>query len=436
MEFGKVILVLVIISFVGIGLRKFKGRDSINGNELGDIFDVGKSEIENPCSTRWVFVDELTQEEREVHEHISLKIDRFWETFAQEQQEIKDVFAGKSSYDIVDFMNQYLNGISDDISWEFGPAVKTKGDRLVITCETEKKLRPLVDEILKRAPKLDGWEFYGYRFAEGIDFVNANIANRTGGRIDDLRFQMEISKLNQVDVNIIRKRSKSKKHYNQTMSDAFYAVEMLVGEENLDKWIGEVNVVDMPVDSLEVYVMEDFFDQFSVKLDEIKKKIPVEPIYKMEEDDINYTVFSYKFQDSVTGEIIAGTASTMNMSLWEAIQNGVGAFYSERFSSCGEKFCYIKLERYKSLENSRFETRSDVEELLDSVLRNNKVGCTIGGRSEGDNLYIDLALVDLEKGIKLIKESLRSGDIGGECLILFYDSEWELEWDRMHIHSR
>jgi Ca2+:H+ antiporter len=42
--------------------------------------------------------------------------------------------------------------------WEFGRAIATDGHRLVITPETVKELRPLVDELLARAPAIPGWE--------------------------------------------------------------------------------------------------------------------------------------------------------------------------------------------------------------------------------------------------------------------------------------
>ncbi len=57
-----------------------------------------------------------------------------------------------------------------------------------------------------------------------------------------------------------------------------------------------------------------------------------------------------------------------------------------------------------------------------------QVGCFIGGGTGLKYSYIDLALTDLDKGIKLTKEILRNGNITKNSWILFYDSELENEW--------
>jgi len=65
--------------------------------------------------------------------------------------------------------------------WEYGPAVRTKGHRLVITPESRKDFRQLVRTILDRAPDLPGWEFYPYRLAEDLEQA------RSAGRRPDGR---------------------------------------------------------------------------------------------------------------------------------------------------------------------------------------------------------------------------------------------------------
>ena len=120
-------------------------------------------------------------------------------------------------------------------------------------------------------------------------------------------------------------------------------------------------------------------------------------------------------------------AKTMNFPLWQTAHSSQ-LFYSERFSKFGETFCYIKIDGSEGLEESKFEDKAALEDALDSLLIKEQVGCLIGGGTGLKYSYIDLALTDLNKGVELVKEVLKEGNITKKSWILFYDSELEYEW--------
>ena len=55
-------------------------------------------------------------------------------------------------------MDDHLLPIHPKIMWEYGPAVRVDGHRLVLTPESAHELRPLVARILERAPSIPGWD--------------------------------------------------------------------------------------------------------------------------------------------------------------------------------------------------------------------------------------------------------------------------------------
>jgi hypothetical protein len=113
--------------------------------------------------------------------------------------------------------------------------------------------------------------------------------------------------------------------------------------------------------------------------------------------------------------------------MWTTAHTG-GLFFSERFTRCGETFCYLKIDGAEGLEGSAFEGKDEIEEALDALLGAAKLGCTIGGGSGLRYSYIDLALADLGPGIQAIRKVLRAAKIPKRTWIQFYDSDLGAEW--------
>lgn len=383
---------------------------------------------QNPLETRWVFTDALTEHEKKVHAHFCQMIDKWWNAFVDNAKNIDAVFTRQGEFDIVGFMSENLNIISRDISWEFGAAVKGEGHRLVITPESFKELRPLVNEILKRAPKIEGWEFYGYRLPESFNHAVENVKARTGGDITDLKFQVAVNDLSQVDLFFIKESCQSDDDLNQAFNDAFVAIESLLGEADLDKWIGAIEVDNKPKDSSEEFPIDQLGDIFIKKLHEIKYYQLEEPHYKLSQT-ASWSMVKLKPEESddYPQQKDIFVSKTMNQPMWQSFHSG-NLFYSERFSKFGEIFCYIKIDGSKGLGGKKFEDKGDIEDAVDKVLIENEAGCFIGGGTGLKYSYIDLALTDVEKGIKLIKELLQEGEINKNAWIQFFDSELEFEW--------
>jgi hypothetical protein len=120
-------------------------------------------------------------------------------------------------------------------------------------------------------------------------------------------------------------------------------------------------------------------------------------------------------------------ARSVNPGAWMAAHSG-HLFFSERFSRCGETFCYLKVDGSEGLEDSQFEDKAAIEDALDEVLIPERLGCVIGGGTGQRYSYIDLALVNCEESIKVIRQRLQEGNIPGNSWIQFYDADKGAEW--------
>ncbi len=123
---------------------------------------------------------------------------------------------------------EHLGAIDTALMWEFGPAIRGEGHRLVITPESRRDLRPLVRRILGLAPRLDGWEFYAYRPPEDFDMAEQTVKGRTGGSIAKTFFRAAVSEFNKVAL-LFSERDYVSAEDRQALNDVCVATETLPG---------------------------------------------------------------------------------------------------------------------------------------------------------------------------------------------------------------
>lgn len=123
---------------------------------------------------------------------------------------------------------------------------------------------------------------------------------------------------------------------------------------------------------------------------------------------------------------------TVIPALWERYHSGE-AVQSRDFSTCGEIFCYLKIDGINGLQGSVFSDKSQIEDTLDETLRHFNVGCVTGSGTGLRYSYIDFALTDLPIASGIIRNVLCGGNIPKRSWILFFDSakveQWISVWD-------
>lgn len=134
-----------------------------------------------------------------------------------------------------------------------------------------------------------------------------------------------------------------------------------------------------------------------------------------------------KSQEDYTEQADLFVGRSPNPTMWTAAHSR-GLFFSERFSRCGETFCYVKLDGSEGLDELMFDDKAEIEDALDEVLKPTELGCQIGGGTGRRYSYIDLALVDVERGIDVVRQRLQEGNVPKRSWIQFFDADLESEW--------
>ena len=355
------------------------------------------------------------------------RIDAWWDAFQAKAEDIDALFSRKTEWDLPAWMEEHLQAIHPALMWEFDAAVQGPGHRLVITPESRRDLRPLVSEILRRAPQLDGWEFYAYRLTEDYEMAVQTVEARTQGDIGKTFFRATIGDFNRIDVVFCAE------HYSrdddQSLNDVFVATETLLGEEVLDKWIGAIEVEPLaPDDAESVTHIRELKTEVDELIEKVRSSLPDRPYCELDEDR-EWSLFKPEPQESedYPGQLDMFVGKSMIPVMWQNAHSSA-TFDSVRHSKCGETFCYVKIDGAEGVDEEKFADKSEIEDALDGALREHQFGCVVGGGTGRMYSYVDLALVDVDRGAEIVKDVLQEGNIPKRTWILFFDADLQAQW--------
>lgn len=358
---------------------------------------------------------------------LTRKIDSWWIEFAARAGDFHDLFAQRTKWDLPAWMEEHLQRVHEHLMWEFAPAVRGEGHRLVITPESRRHLRPLVGKILSRAPRLDGWEFYAYRLPEDFEIAERTVEGRTGGSIARTFFRATVNDFNKIDF-LFLSRDYSCGEDRQALNDVFVATETLLGEEILDRWVGAIEVAPLDHGPDEPQGIRDLKPVVDGLVERVRDSLPEVPYFCLPEET-TWTGYELKPQeaDDYPHQRDMFVGNSMIDPMWRNAHSNQ-SFDSVRFSRHGEVFCYLKIDGSGGLESSQFADKGEIIEAVDAALRKAEVGCFVGGGTGLRYSYLDLALADVDRGVEVVRQVLRKGNIPRRSWILFFDTDLQAEW--------
>ncbi len=370
----------------------------------------------------WKFLDLHAARGTRKRDAVVGQIDRWWQEFRSRTSDLDALFRGRKSWDLPGWIETHLHTINRNLMWEFGEDLGSRRHYMVITPEVRRHLRPLVETIVERAPRLNGWSFHTYRQPEPLDLARETVEARTGCPLALTRACVRLGDMNRLDLVY-----EGPTEDDDALAQAFTLTEGLLGEETLDKWVGFVDVAAeppagrwLPLDRLHATVKA----LIASRIDQL----PERPCH----DRLDGARWSPVRAQPGEAEDYPGqrdllTGETMLPEMWEAA-HGDRAFYSLRYSRCGERFCYLKIDAREAGGDRVGADRAAVEEALNAALVPRRAGCVVGGAAGLRYSYIDLALTDVAAGGHVVREVLRARGAPRRSWLLFYDCEWRREW--------
>jgi hypothetical protein len=392
---------------------------------------------------RWEFQDPEDLDEARRRQPIVEAMDWWWDAFARNHKQLAFAFTreGQGSFDVEKFTVSNLKAIDKRLYREYGPAKRSKGDRLVITPEAHLQLLPMVRTLLRRAPKLNGWEFYPGRLPESQEVAMSVAEQISGFRAADLRAEVLLGKHRRVDLHFFISNADEDDEGARRFS--FRAMEQLLGEEIVNRWLGLVDAASRPtVDPLKKrHVRLVGPDRLKATVDALlaasRDQLPQVPAritaQREDPDAVTWTSFELKPKRQAdypeTEDLFF--AATLEKELFEAALRDT-EFYSGRYTRSDERFGYLKMDHrpdeqgHQTIDGA--EARGRVEVAINATLGEHNVGCTWGGGSGFAYAYVFVALTDAKRAIPALREAAKNLRLHRRSWLLFFDRELQDEW--------
>jgi hypothetical protein len=321
-------------------------------------------------------------------------------------------------------MQQHLQRIDPRLMWEFGPGAN-QGHRLIITPEGEHHLRPLVSEIIARAPQLPGWLFFDHRTPEPVGHMARTVLARSGMEPAFTAVGLTPGELNRIDLAFQFPEGFLEYQQPVAHTQAVVAAESLLGEDLLGDWLGKLDArvrVPQPV------APSALPRAFAALAGMQRAKIPAEPLLdRIDAFSRSSIELNPKLSEDYTHRYDLRWAHTAVPEVWRNAHSDQ-RFWPGRFSRSGEIFCYLKIDRGATEAAPRPDHHVRFEAPLDGALRARRYGCVTGAGTGLRYIYIDLALVDVDSAVRRLRKLLQHAGAARRSWLQFFDSSLAAEW--------
>lgn len=412
-------LILVTVAAICLGAILLMSCSKQIGSKLLKWLDEKNSSVYSGRHHRWVFADETNQEELDLKKQTLNKIDTFWAAFNIDKDELVPDNNPEYPTFALNWVADNLKPIDGNISWEIGPGSEGNPAIFTITAESYRELRPVITTLIEKAPVFDNWKFQKYREALPAGIVNQALESKGVAPIPNFNATCEVEEGNKIDITISSANFKSENAMGD-LGSAFLLIEAVLGEENLEKWVGIVQTKPSETGTETSQAASNLAKTFEDKKVEILNSLPDDYYFNQEQPESS-TVLQINTVNS-TGRI---TIVCGDPELSKQFFNK--GFYSERFSRNGEKFCFIKIDNQEAKTFS-LDKANEFEDLVDEELRKAKLGCVVSSGKGTKEIFLDLCLTDVLQSKALISRLCDEAGWPHTAWIYFYDCEWVNEW--------
>ncbi len=391
-------------------------------------------------SDRWKYSCYGTPQEKAARDTRLQTIDDWWKAFDAKSSELLDVLGRRSEWDLPSWMNSHLHKIDNGLNWEFASGLASSKPRLVITPRYAYHKRPLVKSIIERAPGSGDWEFSAYRPAESVLETIQAVEGRTCGSVVDAKVSVSQGDYHLVDL-CYHSHLHTAKNRKEATRAAEVATETLLGEECMSKWIGKIKARPLPKRAKQKarsdhpktrtprpIPLDRVKDTVDALINSIRSQLPPQPRREWaERADLAEIGFDPKRKPDYIGRRDIGVLRTSDPDVTDAFGVAV-PFCSERFSRCGETFCYLMIDESGRDPGTLLGRVEKVFKILYDVLQPNHLGARTGWALGLRYSYYDVALEDLDRAIPALRTALQNASVPKRSWILFYDSDLAAEW--------
>ncbi|NLD98660.1 MAG: hypothetical protein GX640_02200 [Fibrobacter sp.] len=357
------------------------------------------------------------------------RVEEFWALFEQNAKKIKNTMLGRENFNVVGFMDAAMSKIHPHLRYRIfytSPVIN-----LGIHSNGKVWMNPLVYGVFNMCPQLHNWCYHYLSCPLHFDWCEYTAHAMTGGTLSDIKFNAKLDKYNLINLTFIRKGYKKKPDEYDVLPEINIMLPYLVQEQFFLRWVKNVESTGEMPSVGPVYPVEKLSEVLNVLYQEAQSRMPTVPYHKMKKKPEWHVNKLVPVKDEpLIGRFDLHTVYTMIPDILFSYYDFV-RFYSGRYSRFEELFCYLKVEKDDSVEVSNEKKERMLSE-LNQMLIENDVGMITGTGSGVYHSYIDFVLIDIVKGVRIIRRIVKKYKLPKRSWLLFLDAEKEGMWVNMY----
>ncbi len=204
-------------------------------------------------------------------------------------------------------------------------------------------------------------------------------------------------------------------------NSVWVASEVILGEETLDVWIGDISVNKGKGKREGGVPLSEMQQAVDAAVAKVQEGLPAQPLWESAEG-LTGTLWELKPEEreEYPHQLDMFVGRSCHKAMWEAAHGSV-VFDSRRYSRFGEVFAYVKTDGTVDLSGEKFEDKAEMEDAIAAELTKRQIGAVVGGGTGRRYSYIDLALSDPAEGVQAVVDVMREGNMVKETWIQFFD---------------
>lgn len=335
------------------------------------------------------------------------RVDEFWNWFPTVATRYQDLLLDKRGNEVVADAGRKLDKLLPGICWGFG--IQNPDQRSVsfnLTGEGQIGKQLLAEYWLSQEVEIPGWTFFGSRQPSTPDSLkDMQIAFGEEQSVDADSFLIRTSvddEAQKIDIAAWHPTyaSLGEEHHLPIL---FLFLDEALGEFGTDTWLGEIKI-DSTVPEGETRLLTEL-PKF---IDSIQQYHHWEKLSPLE----SYTGYEASEQSSSRrGDTVVGTTCVPNV-LMEFLNNN-GRLPDDPLPGTGAEFVYIAIDASVFSDGQQVDVRANIEDTIDSALRSQTAGRSLGGAFGINESYIEFLILDGENSRRIIQDTLKELQLGG-----------------------
>lgn len=341
------------------------------------------------------------------------RMEAFWKWFSENSEKFYQAIESGSFDQYTSEFSTKINEILPGVAWVFGPGDDDEGHSLTLSPEGDPYQDFVVTHIVKNAPLLEGWTFYSSRQASptfagmSMDIAGEKVTAKeiwVSPTVDEAQEKIDVVCWAPVFEQL---------EDGPRGQITFLWLDEALGEFQVTSRLGAVDIEPTSLDkAIQLSELPDFVAKTEAE-NEWERKTPGEYYtgYSMRERAEFDPVF-------LRSDIFTGTSLLFEISRDYASQNGS---LDHPLPNWGVDFVFVALPVHLFTAEKQIDERADIEDALAEKYDINGAGIVLGGASGRDNIYIEIAILDGERGMRTLLDVIKGHPIGKCGKVYYFD---------------